>query len=204
MRPGLLRQVGAKVCSVHSICDSAPLTGQSSFILYSISPYLRLPNYPLVWGVHGVRWFTKRVVWFALFMLIQFIQAIQHIRYSEIPWCKKAVSEFHSCTSHFSVIQPLPIVLQWTTLKYHAVCWVRLTVDRVSLKWNIRGFHVPSSMGKDNCTKGYWVFAHVKEQILVPAAGGVAARRTLKGGHLLLGAAESEMGAEAPPYWKVL
>lgn len=40
--------------------------------------------------------------------------------------------------------------------------------------------------------------------MLVPAVGGVAARRTLEGRQLLPGAAESEMGAEAPPYWKVL
>jgi len=60
MRPGVLLQVGAEVCSVHSFYDSAPLTGQFSFMLYSIFPYVRLPNYPFVWGVHRVRQFTKK------------------------------------------------------------------------------------------------------------------------------------------------
>lgn len=63
-RPGVLPcfpQTGAQVCSVHCFCNSAPLTGQSSFILYSIFPYLRLPIYLCVWAAHRVGQFTKRV-----------------------------------------------------------------------------------------------------------------------------------------------
>lgn len=37
-----------QVCSVHSFCNSAPLTGQSSFNLCSIFPCLRLPIYLFV------------------------------------------------------------------------------------------------------------------------------------------------------------
>lgn len=36
----------------------------------------------------------------------------------------------------------------------------------------------------------------------MPAVGGVAARRRSKGRQLLPGAAESETGAQAPPYCK--
>lgn len=55
-------------------------------------------------------------------------------------------------------------------------------------------------MGKDNFAQGCW--APVKEQIAVPAVGGVAAWRRSKGGQLLPGAAESETGAKAPSCWK--
>lgn len=79
-RPGVLPcflQTGAQVCSVHSFCNSAPLTGQFSFILPSIFPYLRLPIYLFVWAVK-----SESVYRVCLFTLIHFILDIQHIRYS--------------------------------------------------------------------------------------------------------------------------
>lgn len=80
MRPEHLYQVELK--SVMSLLFAVV---QFSFILHSISPYLQLPTSSFVWCVHEVKWFTKRVVWFALSMLIQCIWAIQYIWYSEIP-----------------------------------------------------------------------------------------------------------------------
>lgn len=44
--------------------------------------------------------------------------------------------------------------------------------------------------------------ASVKEQIAVPAVGGVTAWKRSKGGQLLPGTAEFETGAEAPSYCK--